>query len=105
MADDGCVELAVCGEVDPETASLLESALEGVSPSAARIAVDLSAVTFMDSTGLKVLLDAYRNGRQGQEALVLRSPTPMIRQLLNITGLDELIPIESADAATTELIR
>jgi anti-sigma B factor antagonist len=60
-----------------------------------RVVLDLAAMTFIDSQGLKLLMQAYRantSGRAGR--VVLRSPQAHARKALEITGLDKLLTIE-----------
>lgn len=87
----------VAGEVDAQSADLLMSRLVEASEVAARVVVDLSDVTFMDSTGLQALVGAYCVGGQDPEGFVLRSPSPKVARLLNLAGLDDLFTVEPAD--------
>jgi anti-sigma B factor antagonist len=66
-----------------------------------RIVVDLAGVDFMDSSGLAVLISGLRRTNERQGALALVSPTPSVRRVLSITGLDKVFPIyDSVDQAT-----
>jgi anti-anti-sigma factor len=58
-----------------------------------QLAVDLSAVSFLASIGLRTLLTAARAqaGRGGK--MVLVAPAGMIRQTLEIAGIDRIVPI------------
>jgi anti-sigma B factor antagonist len=60
-----------------------------------QIEIDLRNTTFMDSTGLSVLVTAYHQLGQAHEAIVLRDPPESIRKLLNITGLEVLMDIRA----------
>jgi anti-anti-sigma factor len=53
------------------------------------ITVDMSLVTFLDSVGLRVLLSPLRY--LPLESLVVRDPSPQVRRLLHLTGLEYLI--------------
>lgn len=55
--------------------------------------VDLSGVTFMDSTGLHVLVEAARR-RNGQGPLRLRNPSPHVIRMMEIVGVDEMPEID-----------
>jgi anti-sigma B factor antagonist len=61
---------------------------------ARNIVVDLSGVTFIDSTGLGVLVTALKRTRDAGGQLTLRSPTRSTRKVLDITGLSNLVAIE-----------
>jgi anti-sigma B factor antagonist len=87
------------GEVDPHTAPLLEEALEQqIQGGAASIRVDATALAFIDSSGLRVLVDAHRRLGARPEVLVLAGVSPTFKRLLEVTGLDEHVTIESTTA-------
>lgn len=78
--------LALRGEVDLATSSLLEGWLEAAQTELRPVVVDLSGVTFLDSTGLKALVLARRRGE-----LHVRGEHGVIRTALGITGLDRVL--------------
>jgi anti-anti-sigma factor len=80
LAIVGDVDLAVKTDLDSELADLLA---EAHSPAL----VDLSRVTFMDSTGLNALCGAQRAGRALGTPLVLVAVPEQVRRLLELTGL------------------
>ena len=90
---DRDVMVAVTGEIDPTTAALFRTALEEAGTRAPRVVVDLSGVTFIDSTGISALIHAHQSVRP-PGTLVLRSPSPTARRLLDLTGLDQIMSIE-----------
>lgn len=74
--------------VERVTTSLVEQ------PDIERVVVDLGKVMFCDSSGLGALLDIRRlAGRYGTE-MVLHSPSPSVARVLDIAGLDDLLPRE-----------
>jgi anti-anti-sigma factor len=86
----GCAVVAVSGEVDLDTAGQLSdyavAAMHDAGPS---IVLDLSGVSFMDSTGLKVLLAVRRRAELAGGRLGLAAPTRPVRRVLHVTGLDQ----------------
>jgi anti-sigma B factor antagonist len=88
-AVDECVHVvAPTGEVDVVTAPQLGRRLLGlVEEGKTRLVVDLSAVTFMDSTGIGVLIDALRRLSSRSGSLVLVCPTERIMRPFEVTGL------------------
>ena len=80
LAIIGEVDLAVKTQLNLELADLLA---EAHSPAL----VDLSRVTFMDSTGLNAFCDADREGRALGVPLVLIGVPDGVRRVLDITGL------------------
>jgi anti-sigma B factor antagonist len=76
------------GEIDAHTAPKLGSRLFGLAEDGARgVVVDLSHVTFMDSTGIGVLLNALRHLNIRRCKMVLVCPTERIMRPFEITGL------------------
>ncbi len=87
--DDGTVVVAVSGEVDTFTGPQLRSALlEALESGPARLIIDLSAVTFLDSSGLGVLVGARRRMAEQGRRTVLVITSPTLLRLLAITALD-----------------
>lgn len=85
---DGTVHVA--GELDTMTANDL---LEGVRPSvlagSGDLTLDLSALSFMDSSGLLALLDLSKQ-LEGRGRLVLLSPVRSVARLLQLARADTI---------------
>jgi anti-sigma B factor antagonist len=84
--------LRISGEVDISTAPQLRERLQQLDSRS--VVVDLSAMTFFDSTGLGVLVGAFKRLREGGGDLVLRAPTRSTRKVLELTGLSQVVTIE-----------
>ena len=83
----------VGGEVDAYSSPRLRDALAGVSAESRHlVAVDMSGVTFMDSSGLGVLVGAVKRAKAGQGALCLFGCAEHILRVLRITGLVRVMP-------------
>lgn len=87
----------VSGELDIATADQLSSQLEELKvPEGGQIAVDLSQVGFMDSTGLRILIAANRKaGEAGHEFTVVTGQSPA-RRVFELTRMDEHIRVVDA---------
>ena len=86
--------IVVKGELDLATAPELRDRINAVDDGgAARLAVDLTGVTFMDSSSLGVLVAALKHARErgGDLALVGVSGSPA--RVLSLTGLDQVFRI------------
>ena len=95
-AQDGYTVVWVRGEIDMATAPALLGALaEPVRAQQCRVVVDLTDVTFMDSTGLNVLVLARGWANAGSGEVRLVGACRMVRKILHITGLDEIFPVHS----------
>jgi anti-sigma B factor antagonist len=92
----------VRGEVDLYTAPRLKEELIGlVDRDRTTVAVDLSGVEFLDSTGLGVLIGGLKRCRERNGKLVLVAPREPVQKVLSITGLDKVFPIhESMEQVT-----
>ncbi|PTM53300.1 STAS domain-containing protein [Desmospora activa] len=86
--------LIVSGEVDAFTAPQLREKLMPLCKANREIHLDLSQVDYMDSTGLGVLIGAYKSLCAKKGRLVLTGISPRLKRLLKITGLTEIIDIE-----------
>jgi anti-sigma B factor antagonist len=86
----GVHRLAPSGELDIATVPLLEAAFDAADAGEPeRLTVDLSAITFIDSTGIQLLL--RMNERAGNRLELVSSPA--VDRLLDLTGLRDQLPI------------
>ena len=93
-AGDEELVVAVRGEVDLLTAPRLDEKLEeGVARRPVTLVVDLSGVTFIDSSACNALVRGKRRADTGGVGLELRGLTPSCRRVLEIAGLLDLITI------------
>ncbi|BAZ52573.1 anti-sigma factor antagonist [Nostoc sp. NIES-4103] len=60
-----------------------------------QIILDFHQTTFMDSSGLGALVSNFKTAQEKGIALILRNVTPQVMAVLNLTGLDQVFPIES----------
>jgi anti-anti-sigma factor len=82
------------GELDPHTAPLLEREVAALTDQGkVDLVLDLSALQFIDSSGLRVLIAAHRELASRGGSLTLRSPSETAQRLLEITGLVDHITI------------
>jgi anti-sigma B factor antagonist len=82
--------VTVSGEVDLETAPQLgDHALAALKDVSVHLVLDLRGVTFMDSTGLKVLLATAHRVDLAGGSLVLVAATRPVHRILTLTGLDK----------------
>ena len=90
--DGRCVRVDVGGELDEVTAEVLNRAVAGVLSTAAPelIELDLAAVTFLDSAGIRCLLTCRAAAEDADSRLVLLNPLPQAARVLEITGLLDL---------------
>jgi len=88
--------LAVAGELDLETAPKLADRVGGKSSDGvAALTLDLTELTFMDSSGLRLLIELDRQAAAAPWSLMLRAPKhESARTVLRLTGADRALPFE-----------
>jgi len=93
--DEDDVVVSIRGEIDLGSAPRLWKALdEAIPETKQRFVIDLGNTAFVDSTALAVFVRAFKRLRHRGAELVLRSPRTNVRNVLHITGLDQVIKIE-----------
>ncbi|WP_328470533.1 STAS domain-containing protein [Actinoplanes sp. NBC_00393] len=79
------------GDVDIDNAAVLRQVLQQVLDrrDCAHLEVDMSSVTFLDSSGLGMLVAARRAAQAQGATLRLSSPGPVVRMVLEVTNLHD----------------
>ena len=90
---DGAVIVAVAGEIDMATASLFHQAIDHACGHNGRVVIDLACTSFIDSSGLAVLIRARERLGQRPDALVVHAPGASVRRTFEISGVDHLMTI------------
>jgi anti-sigma B factor antagonist len=99
----GVAVLDVAGELDLYTSPKLKDALQRLlSEGHARLIINLSDTTYMDSTTLRILTAVRQQTREAGGNLGLVYTQPSIDRLMTITGLKDLFPIFPSEAAALE---
>ena len=98
------VVLVAEGEFDAYTAPELHEALEEARPGDSPLVVELSRVSFMDSTALGLLVRAVKDVRERGGDIRVVLPSTTARRIFEITTLDRVLPVAvSRSAAVAEL--
>jgi len=86
--------VVLAGEVDATNSDELYGVLESVVTQQPRLLiVDMSELSFMDSTGLRMLLRSSRSLDQQGGVLALAAPQVSVARVLQLTRADQLIPV------------
>jgi anti-anti-sigma factor len=89
---DGVAVLAVAGELDSANAASLAEAVGALlANSPDRLVFDLDGLRFMDSAGIAVLINASR----AVATVELRNPSPIVRRVIEMTGLTSVFEVAS----------
>ena len=104
---NGIARLVVSGEIDLLSSPTLVEELSTTEQQdeLSAILLDLREVTFMDSTGLKVFLDASLRSRSKNRHLLLVGVRPALRRVFDVTGTTHLLDHAEAVSFFTEFCR
>lgn len=99
--------VTVKGFLDVDTATELHHHLANqVHHGRRHLLLDLSAVPFMDSSGINIILRAYKETRQVGGTVRLVDPAPAVQRILDLTGVSLTVPstktVEEAFTALDE---
>ena len=92
-SERGVVIAAVVGDIDLSTVAGLRERLSELADSGQPLLLDLNRVTFIDSTGLGVLVATARRAAVNGVTLHAVCSRPQTRKLLWLTGVDRRIPL------------
>jgi len=83
--------VTVRGELDLATADRLWAQVEPLIGPDVRIVLDASGMTFLDSSGLRVLLLMHNGAAAGNGSLLLVAPPPAVQRVLDLAGVTGLL--------------
>jgi anti-sigma B factor antagonist len=91
--------LVLAGELDLYTSPTVRSEVHAAAGADRRIALDLSDVTFIDSSGLGAIVGGLKHVREtGGDFAVIAPPAGSLTRMLTLTGLDQVVqPVGSRD--------
>jgi len=91
------------GELDIYSGPTLRGLLtDAIAACPRQVVVDMAEVSFIDSSGLSVIIDAYKRADDNDIDLVLQGPTARAQRLLELTGLNRVLTIVSAPSPDDE---
>lgn len=94
IREDGVAVLAADGRINLVTAPELRREVQRVVEEGhARVALDLSAVEFIDSSGLGALVSGLKTARTAGGDLRLAAATDQVTSVLRITNLDRILRV------------
>lgn len=95
---DGVAIVEPHGELDLATVETLRGALDGIEDPR-RLVLDLRGLTFIDSTGLHVLVALDGRAQRDGFQLAIVAPAAPADQAIRMSGLDQALPFVAADDA------
>ncbi|WP_399921118.1 STAS domain-containing protein [Streptomyces kanamyceticus] len=95
--DGDLAVIALFGEFDITAAPAVRTrALELIADGHPTLVADLAGVTFCDSSGLGALIGIWRCAREADGSLTLAAIPDRLRRLLNVTGMDTILPAHAS---------
>lgn len=86
----------ISGELDAASAPDVEAALRrSIQDDDERVWLDMSAVSFCDSSGVKMLFCLHREVDEAGGWLVVYSPTPIVRRILEMVDPSHLLAVRT----------
>ena len=84
------------GEIDAASSQELTRILTEAAPASGHKLLDLSMVTFIDSSGLRVITGAARDADENGGTFAISSASDFVRRIFEVTGLSTLLPAAQA---------
>jgi len=86
--------LTAAGEIDLSTSATLDSAVvDALAESTLHLTLDLSEVTFLDSSGLGVIVKALKRAKESDTTFDVVTGSERVLKVFKLTGLDAVIKI------------
>ena len=88
--------IRISGEIDHHSAGKIREIIDRdvFFYRAPRVILDLSAIDFMDSSGLGLILGRYTKIKDMGSVLIIKDPTQVIMKILKLSGVDRFIKIQ-----------
>lgn len=90
---DSALYIALDGELDQLTAPVFKKAIDKLilSTEYTKIVLDMSEMTFMDSTGVGLIMGRYRLAKQHNKFIIIKAPTTAVDKVLHVSGVYSII--------------
>ncbi len=94
-SENGTAIVVLSGEIDHHTAKNLRSELDKfvITMQPEVLAIDFSNITFMDSSGIGLIIGRYKLLKECGGQLEIHSPQPYIRRVLKLSGIERIVKI------------
>lgn len=90
----GVLYVLLCGELDEHSATYTRITLDEIfdKPNFKKIIIDLSELSFMDSTGIGVLIGRYKHMKDKEIPIFIANPSLHAEKIFKMTGLYDIMP-------------
>ena len=95
---DRVLDIKLIGEIDHHSAVKVRSDIDTLifEQRPQKVVLDLSEISFMDSSGLGLIMGRYTLVKELGGTLSLRSPSVAVMKILSLAGMERMIKIEKA---------
>lgn len=90
-------KVTLVGKLDIAGAQVIEMPMATVAGARGNVVVDMTGVDFIASIGIRHLVMTAKAIARGAGKMVLLSPTPMVAEVLHVSGLEQILPIVKSD--------
>ena len=91
-------ELAIEGEIDVSNVDEFgRRVAECLHPSCQVLIMDMAGLTFIDSSGLRVIVDALKRMRERDGKLLIENPPAILQRIVEVSGLTEFLGMTGGD--------
>jgi anti-sigma B factor antagonist len=101
--ENGITKVTLSGRLDIEGALKIDSNFNALAEKKKKVLVDLSAVTFIASLGIRTLITGAKATARNGGKMVLLNPQPNVEAVLRTSRVDTVIPI-THDSETIEAV-
>ena len=96
--------VTVSGRIDSSNANQLDQTLKGIMEHRHKIVINMSAVEYMSSAGLRTLVSTLRECKKHRGNLYISEPSDRVSEVLELAGLKRMFEIYEHDAAAVDHI-
>lgn len=101
----GVAVIHVAGDLDLPRADAFRATRDGALALRQALVVDLSDCTFIDSTGIAMVLRSFQLAQDRDRPFALVGSAPQVRNVLELVGIPEMVPCHSdLDAAIEDVL-
>ncbi len=102
--EDAVTKVVLSGRIDVAGAHEIDMPMSIVAGSRRAVVIDLSAVEFMASMGLRSLVISAKSIVSKGGKVALLAPKPAVEEVITVSGIDQLIPIYHDQAAAISAV-
>lgn len=85
--------MRLSGEIDASCVASLASHLNPLPGTAGDVTIHLANVEFIDSSGLRELIDAHQRAERSGRRVLMTDPSPVVVRLFEVSGLSKILHV------------